>query len=711
MRSLSLLWLLLSAATLPASDVDLRPFPMDSNGLSGGEADVSFLLQAPAGKDGFIGIRNGHLATPGGKRFRIWGINVAGGACTPSKEAGRLVAAQFARFGLNCVRFHRLDTTSGLIDAKRKDTRALDPAQLDRFDYFVAELKNRGIYVDLNLNVGRRYKPGDGVRDSELIGLAKALTLFDDRLITLEREFARQLLTHYNPYTKSEYRNEPAVLMIEMVNENSITESWVKKRLLGKSTRKNPGTWTDIPASYEKDLSARYNAWLARKLKVRELQQLRTEAGVGEGTPIPRLKPAEFGAASAFRFETEAAFYADLENTFFQSMRSYLKDELGVKALLTGTRGNTVYSLLRSVSKLDIVDGHTYWQHPRYVEDPSTGRRTGFAITNTPMVNDPLHSSIIALSKAAVAGKPFTVSEVNHPFPSEYACEGFPILAAYGSLQDWDGIFGFAYNSDPADWKGYEANYFDLRPDPVKMTQMAAGALAFLRGDISPARETVSRSYSTAQVYESLRLPASEEPYYTPGFPLTVPLVHAARIASLDGPGTSSFQSLDSDPILSDTKQLGWYGAREKKGLVTVETERTQALIGFVKDQGKQLQNLSASVTNPFCAIVLTSLDGKALSQSAKMLLTAGARVANTGMTWNEKRKSLTNWGGAPTLIEVVTGAITLHNLQGATKVEADALDTAGKAIKTVSGRETAAGWEIPIGGPTTTWYAVRVQH
>ena len=46
---------------------------------------------------------------------------------------------------------------------------------------------------------------------------------------------------------------EPAVAIVELVNENSIVESWFSGRLLGKNTKKNPGTWTDIPARYGGD--------------------------------------------------------------------------------------------------------------------------------------------------------------------------------------------------------------------------------------------------------------------------------------------------------------------------------------------------------------------------------------------------------------------------------------------------------------------------
>lgn len=63
----------------------------------------------------------------------------------------------------------------------------------------------------------------------------------------------------------------------------------------------------------------------------------------------------------------------------------------------------------------------------------------------------------------------------------------------------------------------------------------------FLRPDVKPAVNTVIRSYSTEQIYESLRLPHSDRPYFTPGFPLSIPLQHGSRISSLDGPPQCSW--------------------------------------------------------------------------------------------------------------------------------------------------------------------------
>ena len=39
-------------------------------------------------------------------------------------------------------------------------------------------------------------------------------------------QFVRQVLTHRNPYTGNEYRDEPALAWIELLNENSLIEAW-----------------------------------------------------------------------------------------------------------------------------------------------------------------------------------------------------------------------------------------------------------------------------------------------------------------------------------------------------------------------------------------------------------------------------------------------------------------------------------------------------
>ena len=700
----ALIWLpVASLAQVKWDDSLLKPFVIDHRAATESPADVSFLHDGPAGKDGFIRVQGGHFVKPNGQRIRFWGVHLTdwspGSIELPPKEDTPMWARTLARYGVNIVRLHFIDkwAPTGITDGSKADTRSFDAEQLDRLDFLVAELKKNGIYMDLNLNVGRAYKEGDGVPDAARLQWAKSLTLYDKRLIELQKEYARNLLTHVNPYTKTEYRNEPAIAIVEILNENGIGQGY-----------RPPSQF------YADELDGLYNTWLKSKLTPEQLQKLRQEAGVQGDAIIPRLAGNAKASAPKDRYETEVRFFMDLEDKFYQDMKAYVR-QLGVKQPLIGTadhgHSGPPWAMLASLSKLDALDGHIYWN--QYV-----------GVENAPMVNDPLHSTVVQLSRTAFAGKPYTVSETNHPFPNEYAGEGIPILAAYAGFQDWDMVIMYTFEpKKDASWKPYVGDPFDISLDPVRMTEMAAGALMFLRGDIKPAKQTVERTYSTEQVLDAGLLPGglrsqpgappSEQPYFTPGYPLSLPLMHGVRTKSLDGPPTAIPAVAPTDTIFSDTKELSWYTPADKTGLVTVETDRTQALIGFIKANHKTLKNLAVDITNQFATVVLSSMDGKPLARADKILLNAGSRVANTDQKWNDARTGLGRGGQghSPTLIEPVTGTVTLRNIEGAAGVSAVALDGAGKPIGTpIVAKKTAGGWDLPIGDPVTTWYVVSVR-
>jgi hypothetical protein len=161
MRTLVLVGLLALtsvAAGAQARDGSLLvPFTMEHRLADSTSLDLSFLLGAPAGKHGFVRVQDGRLTRGDGVRLRLWGIHLTdwsrGSVLLPSKEDVPLWASTLARFGINCVRLHfiDLDAPRGLI-AGGADSRSFDPQQLDRLDFLVAELRKRGIYIDLNLN-------------------------------------------------------------------------------------------------------------------------------------------------------------------------------------------------------------------------------------------------------------------------------------------------------------------------------------------------------------------------------------------------------------------------------------------------------------------------------------------------------------------------------------------------------------------------------
>jgi hypothetical protein len=703
----SLVALFVFSSRLPAQNQkEMMPFSMDHRRavMAQSPVDVSFLLDAPAGKHGFIQVKDGHLATGDGKRIRFWGVNItdwsSGSRQIPAKQDAELWAATLARFGVNCVRFQFLDLEAprGLILPAKGSTRALDPEQLDREDYFIAALEKRGIYIDFNLLVGRPFGEADGVKDAKLLREgAKGTSLFDARMIELQKEYAQQLLGHLNSYTKLKYSDDPGIAIVEINNENAINVGY-----------RGPSPF------YEDELTSLFNRWLTSHRSPQEIARLRSLAGVPVDQPdaaVPLLGPRGHAArAPAERFHAEAEFFDDLQRNYFADMKDYIQQTLGSKSLVMATadhsHSGSGYPILLAQSSMDMIDGHTYWQHPESY------------VRKSPMVNDPYNSTVVELSRSAVAGKPYTVSEVNNPFPNDYAGEGLPILAAYASLQDWDAILWYTFEPkvDP-NGKPYIGDPFDISLDPVKMPELAAGALLFLRGDVAKGKSINLRSYSQQQVFDSMLMPTTERPYFTPGFPLDLPLEHEVRIASLTGAPTRAFHEAElPNLIVADTGELAWYTtpaeAGKRDGLVTVDTQRSQALIGFVRSRGKSVSNLAAKVDDSFCTLLLSSLDDQPIALSSRLLLVAGGPVHNTGQAWNAVGTDVTAWGGAPTLIEPVKGAITLRGLHGARSVLFQAIDGAGQPLSTPV-KATASGddWTASIGGSATTWYQISVTH
>lgn len=667
--------------------IELKPFVVDHRHATNSVIDLSFLLDAPAGKNGFIRVNGDQLLEGNDKPIRFWGFNITewshGSTEVPSKEDAPMWAEALVRAGVNIVRLQFLDLPAprGLIDGTRDDSQHFDSAQLDNEDFFLAELMKRGIYVDFNLNVGRQFKSGDNV---PAVREGKGPLLFDKRLIELEKDYAKQLLTHVNPYTKRAYVDEPGVAIVEIVNEDTIGIGW------------NSGN------AYDQELTDLFNAWLATHVAPEKLASFRKLAGVGPGEPVPRLKGPEIRNAPKDRYYTECKFFSDLQSGFFKEMASYLKNALGVKCPLIATadhsHSGSGYPLEADAQQLDIMDGHDYWRHPNVPP-----------FRHSPMVDDPLNSTVVELSRTAIAGKPYTVSEINNPWPNQFACEGIPIIAAYADFQKWNGVMWYTFEPKrSADWKPVLTEPFDMSHDPVKMAEMAAGALMFIRGDVEGAKKTVERSYTQEEVWDSRF--ATSRPYFTPGFPVSVPLEYGSRIRSLNSKPTALIASDSSSPYKSDTGQLTWYTNSDEQGLVTIDSPRSQGLVGFVKAYGKHVSNFSASVSNNFCAILLCSLDLKPISETSRMLLVTGSRVGNSGMTWNSAGSLPADWGTSPTVIEPVTGAITLCNLRKAKAVSATALDGSGHPIGTaISGEKTGAGWQIKVGQIVTPWYEIRV--
>ncbi len=225
-------------------------------------SSVAHFLDAPAGKHGFVRIENGRFVNDAGP-VRLHATNLTGPANFPTHEQADKLAARLARFGINCVRLHYFDDAygnfmtekrAGIFGDNPKSLRELDPRQVERQDYLIAAFKNRGIYVDMNLHVARMLDERDGFSGKEQRpGLDKGVDNFEPRMIALQKEYARRLLTRVNPYTGTAYVNEPCVAVIEINNENSLF------------TQYHAGAIDRLPEPYAGEFRWQWNDWLRKK--------------------------------------------------------------------------------------------------------------------------------------------------------------------------------------------------------------------------------------------------------------------------------------------------------------------------------------------------------------------------------------------------------------------------------------------------------------
>ncbi|NUQ00137.1 MAG: carbohydrate binding domain-containing protein, partial [Armatimonadetes bacterium] len=616
----------LPAEQRPANPLGLIPFVLPWDDASPGVTHVGSWLDKPAGQRGHVTVRDGRLYT-GDRRFKVFGTNITSGDSFPEHAKAEKVAARLEKFGINCVRFHHMDSqwaNPSIFAANRRD---LAPASLEKLDYFIDQLRRRGIYTNLNLHVSHVYP--DFPKWEGMPDFFKGVDVFYPPMVELQRNFARQLLTHVNPYTGHRYADDPAVAFVEINNENGLISQWnwgsldampevyttelkrqwndwlrgryadeaaLQKAWLGvnqplgdellsnrdfaggvanwtletqgtakavatpaKTPEGGPALWLEVQAIDDQlwhvqfhqagltveanriyTLSFRARAderrgisvdcrlahapwttlWASRAELTPQWQTFRytvvpsasddnARVSLGElGAAVGGLEVADFsfrpgggqelrpgeaygrmdpvrkmdvsGVPPAMRADW-MRFLHETEERYWVEMTRFLKEELGVKAPIFGSAVG--FSPIAVQAKLDMVDAHAYWKHPHFPGIPWDGNN--WTVDNVPMAGVDNGGNITSLANSRVIGQPYSVTEYNHPAPNTHNSEAFLLLAAYGAMQDWDGIYSFAYGTSEA---GRINGYFSVDSHPTQMATMAAAAALFLRGDVrSPA--------------------------------------------------------------------------------------------------------------------------------------------------------------------------------------------------------------------------------
>lgn len=409
-------------------------------------------------------------------------------------------------------------------------------------------------------------------------------------------------------------------------------------------------------------------------------------------------------------------FLLTLEQDYWVDMRDYLKNDLGFQGLTAGTIVSLSPPSIQQ--QFDLIDGHAYWRHPVF---PGVDwDAENWTVQNDSMINS-TDNTLHGLSNLRVAGKPYTVSEYQHSMPNSYAAEAALLIAAYGALQDWDGIYLFTYEAGADGWgSDYFSGYFQTNFNPGAMANAAVAANLFRRFDIDAALEQVLLNFPP-QTELDLIAARGAAWSVSGGQQLDTPpgtgLVHRLALDTSATPaGVDQAPPLSSVGLLqSDTGQLLWDRRDASAGVVSIDTARSKGVLGFIEGRRFELGAIALEIGQlqlNWATLSVTAQAGSLedFTEPSSMLVVATGRTENTDMQWKDASRTSvgSNWGRAPTLIEVVPFALELP--VASSRVQAWALNETGQRAAELAVEAIAGGSRIVAnGGADTLWYEISV--
>jgi len=646
----------------PMDEGDWYELKPPAPGEAGHWADWSSLLDGPAGKHGFLEVTpEGTFRFQDGTPARFWGTNLVAGAALPTKEEAERTALRLSKMGCNLIRLHHMDASwfRPNIFGNGPTTRQLDEASLQRLDDLVAALKAKGIYIFLDLLVHRDFLPADGVTDRPPDMGGKQVGFFDPKLIELQKEYATQLLGHVNPHTGKAYKDEPAIVGSEFINESTIFMHFGTDILTPPYRAKLEALWNASPykgrplAVFEQDWSA------GGRLKMKV-------PGDGEAT---------------------LRFLSGLEERYFRTMRDHLR-KLGVKYPLSGSNMSVpILADMRANAGLDFVAMNNYWDHPQIWKiNNDWSRILSAPFDNKAQLRAFQENTISALSQYRAKGKPFVITEWNDCFPNEHRMAGVPILAAYAALQGWDANLQFDFDHAPMASTSLAA--FTLSKNPDHLAQWVMAAPLFLRGDVRRAPGEVVERLGPSKVFQ---VPSySDLLSKDPGLPFVTRVSKVYEDKDVPEPDASAYKAFQDETKGTIRSETGELLLDHKSGRLTIDSPLNQGVVGFLKGHPIDLPSFKAEVANSYASLFLVSRDGKPLLTSRSLYLVAAVPVKHKGQVYNEARKALEAVGSPPLLAQVLKGQVTFKNVPPGGKVTLRPLSTGG-----------TAGGPIPLSGNT----------
>lgn len=638
-------------------------------------------------------------------RIRFFGISLSSAANFPSETDAPRIARRLRKLGFNAVRLHHLDSI--LSDSEDKPRGILTTGAFPTFNAiaifrlrnFIEVLKAEGIYVNLNLHVGYSFRPAvDGVTPlapgERMPYASHPYHLFEPRMIALQNEYARELLRRLG------LSNDPALAMIEINNESSLLGAWQR------------GDVDAIKGEYERFLQLQWQRWALKRYgsmnaacqrwdacdlpKQGGLLLKSTESHVVEGAygwsgklrKLARKGMAKVGLSSpeifghSFESHTQGAglrvldftlFLTEMDKQYLESVRRTIRAEVGNLIPVTGTQmyyGGVMNA--DAQEDMDYVDEHFYVDH--YDFPHQAWDRNDWRIRDSSALKE-AWPQLLQRAYFRDVNKPFVLSEFNQAYPNRQGAEIVPVLTAFASAQDWDGLFLFQY-IDGDTWNSVPDS-FNLSGNWAQYANTGTSAAMFRLFQIRPlsGQKTIPMSLDARQMVAALRDESAYPAYLLSHYGLSPRDAFLTRIG-MQYLGQNK-QPAQAPPISSDPRRTTgvvnapetindsmapWQG--QGSGMqympdpaqLHVTTAYSMIWTGFSDSDAfspavSDAQGIAVKLNQSgrrFAVVTATSRDGLSLVRSKRILLTVVASVVGSQpTTMPERPKQLIPYPGS----------------------------------------------------------------
>jgi len=664
--------------------------------------DLRFLNERFAGEHGWIRAREGRFVhSANGQPIRFWAVN------GPSREAGegpelRRAARLLAKYGVNLARKH------GAVFDKDGE---LNPAAVQRTHAFVEAMKAEGIYTHLSIYFPLWFTPRSDhpwLKGYDGKSHPFATLMFNPEFQAKYRAWWKALLTSPSETTGKPLVDEPALFGVEVQNEDSFF------------------FWTfdarNIPDPQLRLLEGQFAAWLERKYGSLD--------GAFSAWKAPLLKrdaPSERRVAfrplwnmlneKTLRDQDTAAFLFETQTRFYRDTIAFLRS-LGFKGLITpsnwATASPEVFGPLEKLSYTtgDFLDRHGYFECNHKGDNAAWSIRPGHTYSDrsalrfdSPEPGKP-RQFVHPVMDPHYDDKPSMISETTFCRPNRYRSEAPLYFAAYGALQDSDGIVHFAFDSSRWVVKpGFWMQQWTLMT-PAMMGQFPAAALIYRRGLVAAGSVLAEIALNTNDLLRLKGTPLPQDAALDElrladvprGLELKAgqrvdPLIHyAGRVQVRFGkePTRAKVQDLTSHlnhaakTVTSSTGELKLdYG----KGLLTINAPKAQGISGALRLAGAvELSNLRVQSDLETGHIVAVALDDQPLATSRRILVQVMSEEHESGRQTEAAGpgvQRITTLGTDPWQFKALRGTLAFKR-PDADRLKVTALDYNGYAATAV---------------------------